>query len=259
MRPEVTVIGADGAGAAIAKRIAGERLASVAVLDLEGRAPRELVTRMEALGLMVLSRDEFEKTADSQVFVITAGDTPARNLPDDELLKKNEETVRKCVALVTRHSRDLTIIVGTEPMDAMCEVARRVSRLPGKRIIGLPARVERRRMSALVAREQGVLPSGVLNSFRQTGPVPLVEAADELAGFATEIVDALLNDKRTVHICAGYLEGEYGVNGVFAAVPAVVGKNGIERVIELTLSQEESNELWKSAAGVAKLLLKLTP
>ena len=69
-----------------------------------------------------------------------------------------------------------------------------------------------------------------------------------------EMCEAILKDKRKILPCAVYLEGEYGINGLFVGVPAKLGANGIEQVIEIKLSDDESAALKKSAAAVKELV-----
>jgi len=69
-----------------------------------------------------------------------------------------------------------------------------------------------------------------------------------------EMCEAILKDKRKILPCAVYLEGEYSINGLFVGVPAKLGANGIEQVIEIKLSDEESAALKKSAGAVKELV-----
>src|SRR5439155_19630789 len=68
-----------------------------------------------------------------------------------------------------------------------------------------------------------------------------------------EMVDAILNDRKKIVPCAAYLEGEYGISGLYVGVPVKLGEKGIEQVIEITLSLEERAALQKSAAAVKEL------
>ena len=69
-----------------------------------------------------------------------------------------------------------------------------------------------------------------------------------------EMVDAIFNDRRRILPCAAYLEGEYGIKGLFVGVPVKLGANGIEQVVEIKLSDEEQAALKKSAAAVKELV-----
>ena len=70
---------------------------------------------------------------------------------------------------------------------------------------------------------------------------------------ATEMVEAILKDKKKILPCAVYLEGEYGIKGLFVGVPVKLGARGAEQIIEIKLTPEESAELQKSAAAVREL------
>jgi len=77
------------------------------------------------------------------------------------------------------------------------------------------------------------------------------------AAAVVEMVEAILKDKRKILPCAAYLEGEYGVKGLFVGVPAKLGRRGIEQIIQITLSPDESAALQRSAAAVRELTDKL--
>jgi malate dehydrogenase len=69
-----------------------------------------------------------------------------------------------------------------------------------------------------------------------------------------EMVDAILNDRKKILPCAAYLEGEYGISGLYVGVPAKIGSRGVEQVIQINLSLEERAALQKSAAAVKELI-----
>ena len=70
---------------------------------------------------------------------------------------------------------------------------------------------------------------------------------------ATEMVEAILKDKKKILPCAAYLEGEYGINGFYIGVPCKLGAAGLEQIIEIKLSAEEDAALKKSAEAVKEL------
>ena len=71
---------------------------------------------------------------------------------------------------------------------------------------------------------------------------------------AVEMVEAILKDKKKVLPCAAYLEGEYGINGLFVGVPVKLGANGIEQIYEIQLTEDEKAKLAKSAGAVKELI-----
>ena len=70
----------------------------------------------------------------------------------------------------------------------------------------------------------------------------------------TEMVEAILKDKKKILPCAAYLEGEYGIKGLFVGVPVKLGAKGIEQIIEIKLTPEEKTALEKSAGAVKELV-----
>jgi malate dehydrogenase len=70
---------------------------------------------------------------------------------------------------------------------------------------------------------------------------------------ATEMVEAILKDKKKILPCAAYLQGEYGISGLYVGVPVKLGAKGIEQIIEIKLTAEEKAGLDKSAAAVKEL------
>jgi malate dehydrogenase len=72
-----------------------------------------------------------------------------------------------------------------------------------------------------------------------------------------EMVDAVLKDKKKILPCAAYLEGEYGINGLYMGVPVKLGSKGIEQIVEISLTNDERIALQKSAASVQELVEKI--
>jgi len=68
------------------------------------------------------------------------------------------------------------------------------------------------------------------------------------------VVESILLDRRRLIPCAALLEGEYGVQGLYVGVPTVIGGGGIERIVEIKLTAEESTAFAKSAAAVKELV-----
>jgi malate dehydrogenase len=78
------------------------------------------------------------------------------------------------------------------------------------------------------------------------------------AASVAEMVEAILMDRKTLAPCAAYLRGEYGIENLFVGVPVILGKNGIERIIELDLTDDEKQQLATSAAAVRKGMEELS-
>jgi malate dehydrogenase len=69
-----------------------------------------------------------------------------------------------------------------------------------------------------------------------------------------QMIDAIFNDRKKILPCAAYLEGEYGIKGLFVGVPVKLGANGVEKIVEIKLTPEEQAALNKSAAAVKELV-----
>ena len=76
---------------------------------------------------------------------------------------------------------------------------------------------------------------------------------------AAQMADAILRDKHKILPCAAYLEGEYGLDGIYMGVPVQLGRKGIEKIIEIELTEEEKAALYKSAEAVKSLFDKFPP
>ena len=307
MRRKVTVIGAGNVGATTAQRIVEKELADVVLVDVVDGVPQGKGLDMyqsgavEGFDMKIVGSNAYEETADSDLCIMTAGLARKPGMSRDDLLKKNEEIVADCIAKVTRYSRDLTIVVVTNPLDAMCEVARRVSKLPKNKVVGMAGILDSARMRAFISMEMNVSMTNIhatvlgghgdtmvpLPRYSTVAGVPITElltpervaaivkrtagGGAEIVNFlktgsayyapsaaAVEMADAIFNDKKKILPCAAYLEGEYGIDGLYVGVPVVLGKNGIEKVIQLNLTPEEHAALKKSAESVAELCGKLT-
>jgi malate dehydrogenase len=68
------------------------------------------------------------------------------------------------------------------------------------------------------------------------------------------MVEAILKDKKKILPCAVYLQGEYGIKGLFVGVPAKIGTNGVEKIIEIKLTADEQAALQRSAGAVKELV-----
>ena len=74
---------------------------------------------------------------------------------------------------------------------------------------------------------------------------------------AAEMVEIILKDKKKIVPCAAYLEGQYGINGLYVGVPVKLGRSGVEQIIEIKLMPDEQAAFKKSADAVRELVDKL--
>jgi malate dehydrogenase len=116
-------------------------------------------------------------------------------------------------------------------------------------VAGIPITelIEKTRLEALVQRTRDG--GAEIVKYLKTGSAYYAPSAA-----ATEMVEAILKDKKKILPCAAYLEGEYGISGLYVGVPVKLGAKGIEQILEIKLTAEEKAGLDKSAAAVKELV-----
>jgi malate dehydrogenase len=305
-RPKVTVVGAGNVGATAAQYIVERELADVVLTDVVDGLPQGKALDLLQAGPVhgydcrITGANDYEPTGGSDIVVITAGLARKPGMSRDDLLLKNAEIVGGVVTETARRSPTAILIVVTNPLDAMAQLALRRSGFPKHRVIGMAGVLDSARFRTFIAQELDVSVENVtafvlgghgdtmvpLPRYSTVAGIPITELIpkDRLAALVTrtanggaelvtllktgsayyapaasvvEMVEAILRDKKKVLPCAAYLEGEYGVKGLFVGVPVKLGRRGIEQILQITLSPDESAALGRSAAAVRELTDKL--
>src|ERR1700687_3154960 len=162
MLQKVTVVGAGNVGAMAAQRIVERELADVALVDiLEGIPQGKALDMLESAPVerfdsRIAGSNGYEGTEGSAVVAITAGLPRKPGMTRDDLVLKNQEIVGGVVREVARRSPQSILIVVSNPLDAMCEVARRVSGFPRERVFGMAGVLDSARMRWFLAEALGV-------------------------------------------------------------------------------------------------------
>ena len=162
MQYKVTVVGAGNVGATTAQRIAEAELADVVMVDVAADlATGKALDMMEAAPVLgfnarISGGGDYGPTEGSHVTVVTAGLARKPGMSRDDLLAKNTEIVGEVVRQVVQRSPDTILILVTNPLDAMCEVARRVSGFPRERVFGMAGVLDAARMRYFIAAELNV-------------------------------------------------------------------------------------------------------
>jgi len=157
MKTKVTVVGAGNVGATAAQRIVEKELADVALIDIVQGVPQGKSLDMmesspvEKFDSKVTGSNAYDATAGSEVVVITAGLPRKPGMSRDDLVATNEGIVADVVRKVMPGSPNAILIVVSNPLDAMCEVARRVSGLPRERVFGMAGVLDSARMRWFIA------------------------------------------------------------------------------------------------------------
>jgi malate dehydrogenase len=303
MNKKVTVVGAGNVGATLAQRLADKELCDVALIDIVEGMPQGKgldimeATPVEGSDARVIGTNDYRDTAGSDVVVVTAGIARKPGMSRDDLLNTNYKIVKDCVENVLKHSPGAILIVVSNPLDAMCQVAFKVAGLPKHRVFGMAGVLDSARMRTFIAMELGVSVENVhafvlgghgdtmvpLPRYSTVAGVPITElmSAEKVdaivkrtanggaeivsllktgsayyapSASAAEMVDAVLKDKHKILPCCCYLEGEYGIRGLYVGVPAQLGEKGVEKIWEIKLTDPEKAALQKSAAAVKELV-----
>jgi malate dehydrogenase len=198
MRKKVTVVGAGNVGANCALRIAGKELADVVLVDVvegipQGKALDLLESGpVEGYDVNITGANDYEPTANSDVIVITAGFPRKPGMSRDDLLLANYEVVRSATEQAAKYSPDAILILVTNPLDAMCWTALKVSKFPKNRVVGMAGVLDTARFRTFVAQELNVSMSNVvamvLGGHGDT-MVPLVRLSSVSGIPLTELLD----------------------------------------------------------------------
>ncbi|HJU53991.1 MAG TPA: malate dehydrogenase [Pyrinomonadaceae bacterium] len=302
-RNKITVVGAGNVGATAAHWLASKELGDVVLVDIVEGVPQGKALDLaetapiEGFDVRLTGANNYDGTENSDVVIITAGLPRKPGMSRDDLLKTNADIVSKVVDEVARRSPDSVLIIVSNPLDAMCQVAFKRSGFPKHRVIGMAGVLDSARMRCFLAEALDVSVENVtafvlgghgdtmvpLPRYSTCAGIPVTELLpkDQLdaivkrtanggaeivallktgsayyapSAAAVEMTESILKDKKKILPCAAYLEGEYGINGLFVGVPVKLGERGIEDIIQINLTTEERSALQRSAAAVQELV-----
>ena len=300
---KVTIVGAGNVGASCAEYILIKQIAKeVILLDIkdgfaEGKA-LDLTQTTSTLGFKskVLGvTNEYEKTSNSDVVVITSGIPRKPGMTREELIGINAGIVKSVSENLLKFSPNAIIIVVSNPMDTMTYLVNKSFDIPKNRIIGMGGILDSSRFKTYISLSSGYpqdqIEAMVIGGHGDTTMIPLTSlakchnklltsilpetkvskiASDTMVGGATltkllgtsawyapgaavsSLVHSIACDHKKIFPCSALLEGEFGLNDLSIGVPVVLGKNGIEKIVELDLDENDLNHLIESAEGVKK-------
>jgi malate dehydrogenase len=302
VRQKITVIGAGNVGATAAQEIARRDYADVVLVDIKEGLPQGKALDMNQAGPVlgyepaIVGSNSYEETEGSDIIVLTAGVPRTGDMSRDDLVTTNEGIVASVTQEAVQRSSDAILIVVSNPLDAMCHVAKDFCGWTRERVFGMAGILDTARFRTFIAWETGASPKDVqtmvlgghgdqmvpLVSATTVGGVPLrklvsddrieamvdrtrkgggeiVKLLGTSAWYApgaavAQMVDAVALDQKRVLPCTAYLEGEYGIEGLYIGVPVKLGAGGIEEIVELELTDEERAELARSAEAVREVV-----
>jgi len=286
---KVTVVGAGNVGATCADVLAYREIANeIIVLDIkEGVAEGKSLDIWQKAPINLYdsktigTTNDYEKTAGSEVVVITSGLPRKPGMSRDDLIQTNAGIVKSVTENVVKHSPDAIVIVVSNPLDVMTYQAHFTSGLDRTKVIGMAGILDTGRYRAFLADEIGVSPKDIqavlmgghgdtmvpLPRYTTVSGIPVTELIEKdkldaiiertkkgggelvkLMGTSAwyapgsasaQMVEAIVRDQKRVFPCCVKLEGEFGINNCYLGAPVVLGKDGVEKIIELDLNDEE--------------------
>ena len=287
---KVTVVGAGNVGATCADVIVKYGIADeVVLLDIkEGVSEGKAMDIMQTANILNINTrltgvtNDYEKTAGSDVVVITSGIPRKPGMTREELIGVNAGIVKSVTDQLLKYSPDAIIICISNPMDTMTYLIHKVSGLPKNRIIGMGGALDSARFKYFLSIGLNANPTEVegivIGGHGDTTMIPLVRyaayrgvpatnylsddqlakiAADTMVGGATltkllgtsawyapgaagaQMVKAVLHNEKKLISCSALLDGEYGEKDLCIGVPCIIGKDGIEKIVEFELNDAE--------------------
>ena len=301
---KVTVVGAGNVGATCADVLASREIANeIILLDIkegfaEGKAldiwQKAPINAYDSRTIGVTN--EYSRTADSDVVVITSGLPRKPGMTRDDLISTNAGIVQTVTENIVKYSPNCIIIVVSNPLDVMTYCAHLASKFPRNKLMGMAGILDTARYRAFLAEEINCSPKEIqamllgghgdtmvpLPRYTTVGGIPVTELVSKekldaiiertksgggelvkLMGTsawyapgaaAAQMVEAILKDQRKIVPVCIKLEGEYGIDDCYLGVPVVLGKNGIEKVIQLQLNSEEMDLLQTSRKHVKEVM-----
>lgn len=304
---KVTVVGAGGnVGSTVALSVAQRDFANeVVAVDLErkdgdktfypskGRALDQWeASPIHLFDTRIKGTTNYEDTANSDVCVITAGVPRRPGMSRDDLLGINANIVKSVTEQLVKYSPDTIIIVVSNPLDVMVQVAKDASGLPYEKVMGMAGILDTARYRSFIAEELNVSPKDIqallmgghgdtmvpLPRFTTLAGMPIThfikeerlneivdrakKGGGELVGLmgtsawyapgaaAAQMVEAIMLDQNRIFPVCAHIDGQYGIDDLYIGVPVKLGKGGIKEVIEVELTDSESDLLKESAKAV---------
>lgn len=301
---KVTVVGAGNVGATCANVLAFNEVADeVVMLDVkegvsEGKA-MDMMQTAQLLGFdsrLVGCTNDYAKTANSDVIVITSGIPRKPGMTREELVGVNAGIVKTVAENALKHSPKAILVIISNPMDTMTYLALKELGLPKNRIIGMGGALDSSRFKYFLSQALGCnaneVEGLVIGGHGDTTMIPLTRfatykglpvtnflseeklaevAKSTMVGGATLtgllgtsawyapgaagafVVESIIHNQGKMVPCSVYLEGEYGEKDICCGVPVILGRNGIEKIVELPLNDTEKEAFKASAAAVRKV------
>lgn len=300
---KVTVVGAGNVGATCANVLATREVVNeVVLLDIkDGFAEGKALDIWETSPInlydtrTVGSTNDYSKTADSDVVVITSGLPRKPGMSRDDLIATNAGIVKSVTTQIMEHSPNAILVIVSNPLDVMTYCAYLNAGVDSQRVVGMAGILDTARYRSFLAEALNVSPKDIqavlmgghgdtmvpLPRYTTVGGIPVTELIDaetldaivertkkgggeivNLLGTsawyapgaaAAQMVEAIVKDQKRVFPACVWMTGEYGIKDMYLGVPVILGKNGVEKVIELDLNDDERELLAQSEKAVREV------
>ena len=301
---KVTVVGAGNVGATCADVLAQREIANeIVLLDIkEGFAEGKALDIWQKAPInlydsrTVGSTNDYTKTANSDVVVITSGLPRKPGMSRDDLIATNAGIVKTVTDNIIKHSPNAILVIVSNPLDVMTYCAYLNAKVDSSKVFGMAGVLDTARYRAFLAEELNVSPKDIqavlmgghgdtmvpLPRYTTVAGIPVTELIsseklDEIiertkfgggeivkllgtsawyapGAAAAQMVEAIVRDQKRIFPVCAWLNGEYGMKDIYLGVPVVLGKNGIEKIIELQLNADEKALLDESAKAVKSVM-----
>jgi malate dehydrogenase len=301
---KVTVVGAGNVGATCADVLAQMDIVNeIVLLDIkEGFAEGKSLDSWQTSPIHLFdtritgSTNDYTKTANSDVVVITSGLPRKPGMSRDDLISTNANIVKSVTENIIKHSPNTIVIVVSNPLDVMTYCSYLTAKIDSSRVMGMAGILDTARYKAFLATELNISPKDIqavlmgghgdtmvpLPRYTTVAGIPVTEliSKDKLDAIiqrakvgggeivqllgtsawyapgaaAAQMVEAIVKDQKRIFPVCAWLKGEYGMKDIYLGVPVVLGKKGIEKIIELQLNSEEKALLEASAKSVKDVM-----
>lgn len=292
-RTKITVAGAGEIGSTILYTLMLKNLADELVLFNRNkvRADAKAGDVYHCTGLSdgpFVHSGDMKDTASSDIVIITAGVLPEETGSRTDVLEKNIDIYRKIVPEIMRYSPACILIVLTNPVDVMSYAAMKLSGIDPSRVIGTGTLLDTMRLKRILADRTGTMPhrlDALVIGEHGDSMIPLwgssigldeeirteIEEMTKRAGWdirlakehscyaisaaAVRIAEAILGRGDSVLPVSVCLSGQYGIDGIYISLPALLGSRGVVKILEPSLTREDTFKLKESADNLGEFFV----
>ncbi len=290
---KIAVIGAGNVGAMTASRIIDAGLADVVLIDIvPGMAKGKALDISDARPILdseadIIGTENFEDMKGSDIVVITAGLARKPGMSREDLLKKNSDIIKGISLQIKKYCPSSIVIVVTNPLDVMSYLVMKTTGFNPKKVIGMAGVLDTARFINILKEkskdidEDKFLMMGShgdtmvpINRSKNISSEVFFETSELARNRGAEIVKflgtgsayfapsasvffmlkAIIKDEKKTMCVSAYLTGQYGENSLYIGVPAIIGKSGIEKIVETELIPEEKLAFKRSADSIRQSL-----